>query len=46
MLMDTGDLIITSVQPGNAVNIQTLLLFSSWYLILDTGDLLVTGVQI
>ena len=24
MLMDTGDLIITSVQPSNAVNIQTI----------------------
>ena len=23
MLMDTGDLIIASVQPSNAVNIQT-----------------------
>ena len=24
MLMDTGDLVITSVQPSKAVNIQTI----------------------
>ena len=31
--MDTSDLIIAGVQPGNAVKIQ--LLFSSWYFLVD-----------
>ena len=44
MLMDTGNLIVTDVQPSQYPDY--LLLFSSWYLMLDTGDLLVASVQI